>query len=237
MARPSNAFGSFGIDQIAVAEFLRDHAGLHDRGIEQIAAQHQEAGVLHQRLVVAPDHVAIGLGRLAAIVAHGAAVDGHGVFMDALVRHQFAHHRRHAAGAVIFLAEIEAGRLHVHQQRDVVAVLLPVVDREFDADMPRQRVDMDRRVGRAADRRVDHDAVLERLAGQDVGRFQILPDHLDDPLSGLIGDLAALAIGRGDRRAARQRHAERFGQRVHRRGGAHGVAVADRGGRGGHDVR
>ena len=111
----------FRIDQIAVAEFLRDHAGLHDRGIEQIAAQHQEAGVLHQRLVVAPDHVAVGFGGLAAVLAHGAAVDGDGVFMDALVRHQFAHHRRHAAGAMIFLAEIEAGRLHVHQQRDVVA--------------------------------------------------------------------------------------------------------------------
>ena len=155
--------------------------------------------------------------------------------MDALVRHQFAHHRRHAAGAVIFLAEIEAGRLHVHQQRDVVAVLLPVVDRELDADMPRQRVDMDRRIGRAADRRIHHDAVLERLAGQDVGRLQILPDHLDDALSGLIGDLAALAVGRGDRRASRQRHAERFGKRVHGRGGAHRVAVADRGGRGRHD--
>ena len=156
--------------------------------------------------------------------------------MDALVLHQFAHHGRHAAGAVIFLAEIEAGRLHVHQQRNLVAVFLPVVDRQLDADMARQRVDMDRRVGRAADRRVDHDAVLERLAGQDVGRLQILPDHLDDALAGLIGDLAALAIGRGDRGAARQRHAERFGQRVHGRGGAHGVAMADRRRRGGHDV-
>ena len=89
--------------------------------------------------------------------------------MDALVRHQFAHHRGHAAGAVIFLAEVEAGRLHVHQQRNVVAVFLPVVDRELDADMAGQRVDVDRRIGRAADRRIDHDAVLERLAGQDVG--------------------------------------------------------------------
>ena len=74
------------------------------------------------------------------------------------------------------------------------------------------------------------------LAGQDVGGFQILPHHLDDALAGLIGDLAALAVGRGDRRAARQRHAERFGQRVHGRGGAHRVAVADRRRRGGDDL-
>ena len=156
--------------------------------------------------------------------------------MDFLVRHQFANHRRHAAGAVKFLAEIETGRLQIHQHRDFVAVFLPVVDREFDADMARQRVDVDRRVGRAADRRVHHDAVLECLAGQDVGRLEILPDHVDDPLAGFVGDLAALAVGRGNRRAARQRHAERLGQRVHGRGGAHGVAMADRGCGGGHDL-
>jgi len=101
--------------------------------------------------------------------------------MDALVRHQFAHHRGHAAGAVIFLAEIEAGRLHVHQQRHIVAEFLPVVDRELDADMAGQRVDVDRRVGRAADRRIDDDAVFERFPRQDIRGFQILPNHADDP--------------------------------------------------------
>ena len=102
--------------------------------------------------------------------------------------------------------------------------------------MAGQRVDMDRRVGRTADRRVHDDAVLERLAGQDVGGFEVFPNHLDDAGAGLIGDLAALAIGRGDRGTAGQRHAERFRQRVHGRGGAHGVAMTDGRGRGGHDV-
>ncbi len=95
---------------------------------------------------------------------------------------------------------------------------------------------MDRRVGRAADRRIDHDAVLERLAGQDVRGLEVFPHHLDGALAGLVGDLAALAIGRGDRRAARQREAERFGKPVHGRGSAHGVAMADRRRRGGHDL-
>ena len=95
---------------------------------------------------------------------------------------------------------------------------------------------MDRRVGRAADRRIDHDAVFEGLPRQDVGRLQILPDHLDDALAGLVGDLAALAIGRGNRRATRQRHAQGLGQRIHGGGGAHGVAMADRRRRGGHDA-
>ena len=52
---------------------------------------------------------------------------------------------------------------------------------------------------------------------------------VDGAAARLIGDLAALAIGRRDGRAARQRHAERFGQRIHGGGRAHGVAMADRG--------
>ncbi len=102
--------------------------------------------------------------------------------------------------------------------------------------MAGQRVDVDRRVGRAADRRIDHDAVLERLSGQDVGRLQIFPDHPDDAHTGFVGDLAALAVGGGDRGAAGQRHAQGLGQRIHGGGGAHGVAVADRRRRRGHDV-
>jgi len=117
-----------------------------------------------------------------------------------------------------------------------VAELLPVVDVEFHADMAGQRVDVDRGVGRAADRRIDDDAVFECLSRQDVGRLQILPDHPDNANAGLVGDLAALAVGGGDRGAARQRHAQGLRQRIHGRGGAHGVAVTDRGRRRRHDI-
>jgi hypothetical protein len=83
--------------------------------------------------------------------------------VDAPCLDQLAHHRRHAAGAVIFLAEIEAGRLHVDQQRHVVADASPVVDRELHADVAGDGVDVDRRVGRAADRRIDDDAFSNAL--------------------------------------------------------------------------
>ena len=46
-----------------------------------------------------------------AVLADRLAVDGQRVLVDQLVRHQFAHHGRHAAGAMIFLAEINPGRL------------------------------------------------------------------------------------------------------------------------------
>ena len=41
---------------------------------------------------------------------------------------------------------------------------------------------------------------------------QVLVHHVDDALAGLVGHLAALAIRRGDGRAAGQRHAQRLGQ-------------------------
>ena len=172
-----------------------------------------------------------------AVLAHRLAVDGQRIGMRQQARlHQFDDHRRHAAGMVIVLAEIFAGRLQVDQQRHLVADLLPVVIVELDAEMAGDGVEVDRRIGRAADRRIDDDGVLESLARHDVGRLQILVHHVDDALAGLIGDLAALAVGRGDGGRARQLHAERLGQRVHRRRRAHRVAVADRRRGGGDDV-
>ncbi len=97
-------------------------------------------------------------------------------------------------------------------------------------------VDVDRRIGRAADRRIGDDGVLERLAGENVGRLQILAHDLDRAHAGLIGDLPALAIRRRNGGAARQRHAERLGKAVHGRSRAHRVAVPDRGRRIGDEV-
>ena len=89
---------------------------------------------------------------------------------------------------------------------------LPIIDRQRHADMAGDGVDVDRGVGRATDRGVHHDRVLEGFARQDVGRLQVLPHHLDGADAGLVGDLAALAVGRGNGGAAGQAHAERLGE-------------------------
>jgi hypothetical protein len=127
---------------------------LHDRGVEQVAAQHQEAGIGHQRLVK---------GRMTSRPDHRAAQFSPMVLPLTVRRPRgcalpiSSRPRGHAAGAIIVLAEILAGRLQVDQQWHVVADLLPIVDIELDADVAREGVDMDRRVGRAADRRIDDD--------------------------------------------------------------------------------
>jgi len=74
-----------------------------------------------------------------------------------------------------------------------VADFLPVVDGEADAYMPGDRVDVDRRVGRSADGGAGDDRILERLAGEDVGRLYILVHDPDGAAPGLVGDLGALA--------------------------------------------
>ncbi len=56
---------------------------------------------------------------------------------------------------------------------------------------------MDRRIGRAADRRAGDDRVLERGAGQNIGRLEVLAHDLDGAHAGLIGDRARSRYGAG----------------------------------------
>ena len=156
--------------------------------------------------------------------------------MDLAAPHQFRDHGGHAAGLMEVFAQILAGGLQVHQKRRLVTDLFPGLERQIDARMARQAGQVDRGVGRAADGRVDDDGVLERLAGQDVRWLQVFVDHVDDALAGQVGDLGPFAIGGGDGGRAGQGHAQGLGQRVHRRRRAHGVAVADRGRRGRHQI-
>ena len=92
--------------------------------------------------------------------------------------------------------------------------------------MARDRLDMRRAIGRTTDRGIHHDRVLKRLSRQNPARRQILVHHLDDAPPGLIRKPRALAIRSGNRRAARQRHPQRFRQRIHRQRRTHRVAVS-----------
>src|SRR5665213_1408481 len=122
------------IGEEALAEFIRYDAGLHDGGIEQVAFEHLETGFLFHRPFVGADDVGILDVGAFDILAHGLAVDRHRVGVDAAGLAEFVHHRRQAAGAVVFLAELFSRRLHVEQQRHVIADSFPILDRELHAD-------------------------------------------------------------------------------------------------------
>ena len=217
-----------GVREIAVAEFLVDHRQLHDGAGEEVAAQHREAGASADRCFEGLDDFAVLDGGVLAVLADALAVGGDGVFLDQLLVHQLLDHGGHAAGMVEILAQIFARRHHVHQQGNVAAILFPFIDLQIDADMAGDGIEMDRRVGRTADGAVDANGVDKGVLGENVRRLAVGLHHFHDLQAGAVGRLVAVAIGGRYRGRARQRHAQRLGQRVHGTGGAHGVAEADR---------
>src|SRR5262249_1895627 len=149
-----------------------NHARLHDGGFEQISFQVEEPGVLQDRLREGADHLAVSGEFAFAVLADRLAVDRERLRMRQLAGgDQFGDARRDAAGPVKILAEKAASRLHVSEEWNLVPDALPVVVVELDAEMARDGVEMDRRVGRAADRRADDDRVLEGGPRHDVRRL------------------------------------------------------------------
>ena len=215
--------------EVGAAEIVGDDRGLHDRGVEQVARKHQEPGIGLQRFGEGPDDVAVRRLCVGDVLGQGLASDGHGIAVEQTFAVKRLGHGRHAARPVIGLAEITPGGLAIDQQRHLVAIGLPVLQLQLDLGMAGDGLQVDRRVGRPADGRVDADGVQERPARQDIAGFQILPHHLDNAPPGQIGHGRASGIGRGDRGAAGQRKTERLGQAVHGERGAHGVAVPGRG--------
>ena len=110
-----------------------------------------------------------------------------------------------------------------------MANALPIIIVQWHAKMARNPVQMDRRIGRAANRRIDHDRIFKGLTRHHIAWPQVFPHHIDDPQAGFITDLPAFAIGRRNRCRAGQLHAQRFCQGIHRGGGAHRIAIANRG--------
>ena len=88
--------------------------------------------------------------------------------------------RRQAAGVVEILHQEGAGGAEIGGDRHVAGDAVEVVEQELDAGAAGHGDQVDDGVGRAAERHVDDERVLERGAGKDVARLQVLADHLDD---------------------------------------------------------
>jgi hypothetical protein len=112
----------------------------------------------------------------------------------------------------------------VHAPAEAVEVL----QRELHADAPRDRDEVDHRVGRAADRGKRADRVLEGRAHQDLRKDEVFFHHLHDPAARHAREHIAPRVHGGNRGVARHADAERFHHRGHGRGGAHRHAVAVR---------
>src|SRR5919107_1645974 len=215
------------ISQVALAKLVRDHTGLDDSEVEEIAGEDPKTRLLLKRFVVGCDHLTVLALSPGYAFGQRPASDGPRPTVDLASLQKLAQHGRHAARAVEPLAQVLTRRLHVDEQGHIVAVL-PIRGFDLDPRVARHGHDVRLGVGRAAYSRGRDDRVQKRLARQDIRRAQILVGHLSDPLPRVVGHLTALAVGRRDCCASRQRETEHLGQGIHCRGRTHSVAVARR---------
>ncbi len=185
----------------------------------EVSAQHGESRFARNRIGQRPNHVIeIDLRRCDVLAErltgyrHRRKVERNG---------EPLHQRGQAAGEIEILHQVLARRQYVGQRGNSLRDRIEFVDGQRDSRTAREREQVDHGVGRAGHRGMDDHRVDERRLGQDRRRLQIGPDHVDDPRSGRRAHSHVIRIHRRQRRRARQAHAERLGNRRHRRGGAH----------------
>ena len=145
------------------------------------------------------------------------------------VPHEFRHHRRHPSRLVQVLHVMRAGGTEFDQVGSAAAHRVELGQRERDARFVGDGGQVQHRVGRAANGHIHGDCVLKSGLGHNVARENVFTDQVQDLFPGLLGQPQA---GRRDGRdgpIARQSHAQRFGQAVHRVGGEQAGAGATAG--------
>ncbi len=109
-------------------------------------------------------------------------------------------------------------------RRHVAAEIVPVLQRERHARPAGDGEQVQDGVGRAADRAVHPDGVLERGARQELRDPDVLLDQLNDAAAGQVRLGVSAGVHGRNRRVVRERQAERFDHARHGRRRAHHVA-------------
>ena len=193
-----------------------DHAPL--RG--EIPAQDpQGAGRLQRLLDGCDDILAFRLDGCVRDLAEGLAPDGDRPGVDELALLQLAGDERHAAGAEHVGRVVAAPRLHVGEHGRPRRDLVEVVDRERDAELPRDREEVQDAVGRAARRDDRRCGVLDRLASHDVRRPDVAAHEVHHQPPAFGGRLGLLRRQCRDAVEPSRAEAGEFEDRRHRVGG------------------
>ena len=139
---------------------------------------------------------------------------------------QLLHNGRNAARHVKLLDMVRTCRGEVADVRHLAGELVERFELERYARLVGDSQQVQNRVGRAADGHFAAQRVAERLGCQDVARLDVLFDKLHDLHAGVLCQMDACRGNRRRRAVARQRHADRLGQAVHRVRGVHAGARA-----------
>ena len=206
---------------------------LHHAAVgSEVAAQDREAAVRLERCVGRANHV-LALGLLGGVrdVADRLAGHGRGVAVEQAGLVEPTDHERDAAGAVEVGRHVAAAGLEVAEQWGLPGDAVEVLDVELDARLVGDREQVQDEVGGAARHRPCGDRVLERLAGDDVGRRAALLEHLEHEPAAVLRDLALPAVLGGHHRASHRRDPKHLERHRHRVGGELAAAGAGAGAR------
>ena len=207
----------------------RRRGRLDDRPVgTEIAAQHRDAGVALEGLLEAVDHIGVPARRVLVVLPERLAVHRECIFVEKVILAKLADHRRQPARVVKILHQVLARRHQVRKRMHAAAEAVEVLHLEIDADPPRDRDEVDHRVGGAADRREHTDGILERLPGEDLRKDELVLHHFDDAPSRHAREHVPARIDRRDGGIAGHADAERLDHRCHGRSCSHGHAVAMR---------
>ena len=160
------------------------------------------------------------------VLAHRLAGDGEGVAVHQAGVEQRLHHDRDAADLVHVVHDVLPEGLEVAEVRDLVADAVEVVEVEVDVGLTGDGQEVEYGVGRAAEGHHDGDGVLEGGLGHDLAGGDALAQHLDDGLTGAVGEAVTAAVHGRRGCGAGQGHAQGLGDGRHRVGGVHAAAGA-----------
>ena len=130
----------------------------------EAAAQRDEAADGRHRIVEGTDHFSVDPTRR-LVEPLGERAPFHVDRVEVQQRPQLPQQRPHAAGGMEILHVALADGLQVDQHRRLVRDLVEALQRDLDAEPPRDGREMHDRVGGAADRHEHPDRVLDRLLG------------------------------------------------------------------------
>ena len=207
--------------------FRRDSAALDDAAVlRDVAPQDRDAAGLGVRIFERTNDLGVAINHALQVLADRLAGAGDEREVEEAALRQLLHDGRNAARCVQLLDMVRTCRGEVADVRNFAGKLVERFELERNACLVRDREQMQNRVGRAADRHLAGQRIAECRRGQNVARLDVLLDQLHDLHAGVLCQMdACRGNGRG-RAVARQRHADRLGQAVHRVCGVHAGARA-----------
>ena len=173
---------------------------LHDAAVRrEVAAQDREpAGRLQRRLDRDDDLLARRLDDGGRDLGERAAVDVRRVAVHEAGLQQLARDERDAAGGMQVGRDEAAARLDVGDDRRARRDAVELVDRQVDAELVRDREQMQHAVRRAAGRGDRGDRVLDRVTRDHLRRPRVVADELHRDAPGFERSVVLRRIGRGD---------------------------------------